>query len=302
MKVKYLPGFFENIAVVVMVFTLITCSLAQGSLRAQETSRQYTLDTLAPVSSRALRANVQHFGEPVRLKTDVTAESRIPPSELRVVCKFLGDERVEYPYTMPFEGALVPGYARKVDVELWHTTPGTGEKRVIWANTFSPEQISPTFDISKVRVQTASAKANAPAGHIGHITFHVQGLRVDFAKPVDARSNAVVTAFVDDLEVQDPVLDTEKTHLQICCSGSGTTGETSVKPSKIVLTGFFDQGAFTFTVRVQDAAKAVPKGSLKGKMLRGSLAVRLSVRLLNRRASRSATAAETILIPVELSL
>jgi hypothetical protein len=41
--------------------------------------------------------------------------------------------------------------------------------------------------------------------------------------------------------------------------------------------------------------------SLKGKTLRGTIGIKLQVKLLNRRAMRSTTTAETILVPVTLT-
>jgi hypothetical protein len=126
----------------------------------------------------------------------------------------------------------------------------------------------------------------------------VKNIRVDFAKPVDANGDKVITALVDDLQVADPSIDAGKTQMQFETTGKPDAAlNAALKPENITCSGFFNAGVFLVNVVIQK----LPKTALKGKTLRGMLGIRLNVTLLNRRATRSATKEETVLVPIALA-
>lgn len=256
------------------------------------------LESLAPKALASLASTVLYFGDNVRMSADIAAEANIPANELSIAYKFLGDERIEDAYRVPFVGALIPGYARKIEVEISRKLllASVAKKQVLWSNTYEVQQIAPTFDASKASVEATSGKGKSAKP--GDCSFAIKGLRVDFAKPVDADKNRVVTALVNDLEVTDPEADTAKTSLQFFTANTlDEKLSNAVKPEMVSVSGFFDAGVFLVTV----ALKGLPKMSLKGKTLRGTIGIKLQVKLLNRRAMRSASAVETMLVPVVLT-
>lgn len=252
------------------------------------------LEKIAPKAASVLRSTILYFGENVRFSSDIASEANIPARELLLTYKFSGDERIEAPYQAPFVGERIPGYARKVEVELYRTASGT-EKQLLWSNIYETQQIPPTFNTSQISIEATSGKGKAAKS--GECTFAIKGLRVDFAKPVDTEKNRVVTALVNDLEVAEPALDSLRTQIQFF-TGNKTDEKlnSALKAESMSIAGFFDAGVFLVTIGI----KNLPKGALKGKTLRGTIGIRLNVRLLNRRAMRSATAEETVLVPIEL--
>ncbi|MCU0428038.1 MAG: hypothetical protein MUF71_20695 [Candidatus Kapabacteria bacterium] len=263
-----------------------------GNIQAQ------SLENIAPQAVSKLRSTVLYFGEPIRIHADILREANIPEKELTIVTKFMGDEAVEAPFHEPFTGMIIPGYARKLDVEIRRTTVQStiATKHVLWHHTYDVQQIPPTFDASKASVENALSKGKAQK--IGECALVIKGVRVDFAKPVDFEKNAIVRALVNDLEIADPALDMTKTTLQFVSGGQKEDKfQTALKPENISISGFFDAGVFLLNVTL----KGLPKISLKGKTLQGTFAVKLSVTLQNRRAMRSATAYETILIPCSVT-
>lgn len=174
------------------------------------------LEIIAPKSASALRSTVLYFGENIRFVADIASEANIPAKELTLSYKFSGDERIEAQYETPFTGERIPGYARKVELEVYKGAANS-EKQLLWAHIYEVQQIPPTFTVTN-----ASAEATLSKGKLakpGECTFSIKGLRVDFAKPVDAEKNRVITALVNDLEVSEPELDTTKTSVQFL-SGS----------------------------------------------------------------------------------
>lgn len=277
---------------------LLVCISVWGAanvLNERLYGQEQALDKIAPKSVAALRSTVLFFGENVRFAADIAAEAHIPAQELTVFYQFSGDERIEAPYQAPFTGERIPGYARKVEVEFYRGS-GNAEKQLLWAHTFDVQQIPPTFNIAKASAETVSGKGKSIKP--GECTFVVKGLRVDFAKPVDTDKNRVVTALVDDLEIaDDPVLDAVKTSVQFFNGEKADEKMNSVlKAEMMSVSSFFDAGVFLVTVSI----KNLPKIALKGKTLRGTIGIKLSVKLLNRRAMRSATATETVIVPIAL--
>ncbi|MBL7990860.1 MAG: hypothetical protein JNN25_05445 [Candidatus Kapabacteria bacterium] len=252
------------------------------------------LEKIAPKAASVLRSTILYFGENVRFSSDIASEANIPARELLLTYKFSGDERIEAPYQAPFVGERIPGYARKVEVELYRTASGT-EKQLLWSNIYETQQIPPTFNTSQISIEATSGKGKAAKS--GECVFAIKGLRVDFAKPVDTEKNRVVTALVNDLEVAEPALDSSRTQIQFF-TGNKTDEKlnSALKAESMSIAGFFDAGVFLVTIGI----KNLPKGALKGKTLRGTIGIRLNVRLLNRRAMRSAAAEETVLVPIEL--
>ncbi len=256
------------------------------------------LESLAPKAAASLAATVLYFGDNVRMSADIAAEANIPTNELSIAYKFLGDERIEDAYRMPFVGALIPGYARKIEMEISRKPllASVAKKQVLWSNTYEVQQIAPTFDASKASVEATSGKGKSAKP--GDCSFAIKGLRVDFAKPVDADKNRVITALVNDLEVTDPEADAGKTSLQFFTANTlDEKLSNAVKSAMMSVSGFFDSGVFLVNITL----KGLPKTSLKGKTLRGTVGIKLQVKLLNRRAMRSATAADTILVPIALT-
>ncbi len=274
-----------------VLFILLSSSLVLcGNLYGQGKE----LEKIAPKAASALRSTILYFGDNVRFSSDIATEANIPARELLLAYKFSGDERIEVPYQTPFVGERIPGYARKVEVELYRTATGT-EKQLLWSNIYETQQIPPTFNISRVSIEATSGKGKTAKP--GECTFAIKGLRVDFAKPVDAEKNRVVMALVNDLEVAEPVLDSSQTRLQFFAGNKADEKlNSALKPEFMSISGFFDAGVFLVTMGI----KNLPKVSLKGKTLRGTIGIKLNVKLLNRRAMRSATAEETVLVPIEL--
>lgn len=256
------------------------------------------LEKIAPKCASTLASTVLYFGENVQFSADIASEAHFPANELVLSYKFSGDERVEVPYQAMFRGELIPGYARKVEVEISRKQPNstTASKQLLWAHTYEVQQTPPTFDVSKVSMEVTTPKGKA--AKIGECAFAIKGLRVDFAKPVDADKNRVILALVNDLEISEPQIDTAKTQLQFFTADKREESlSNALRLTSMSLSGFFDAGVFLVNIGM----KNLPKLPLKGKALRGTLGIKLSVKLLNRRAMRSATAEETILIPISLT-
>jgi hypothetical protein len=256
---------------------------------------QMPLETLAPKASSNLASTVLYFAAPVTFSPDIAAEARIPAGELTLMVKFMGDEKTEAKYVPNQAGMRIPGYARKLDVEIFRT-PLVGDKTSLWKRTFEPQQTPPDFSIKNVSVEAAFGRGKA--AKLGECSFTVKNIRVDFAKPVDANGDKIITALVDDLQVADPSIDAGRTQMQFEAAGKPDAAlNAALKPENITCSGFFNDGIFLVNVVVQK----LPKAALKGKVLRGTLGIRLNVTLLNRRATRSATKEETVLVPIALA-
>ncbi|TAE32753.1 MAG: hypothetical protein EAZ92_01235 [Candidatus Kapaibacterium sp.] len=280
-----------------LVFTLFLPVFCwnDGGTAVRVVARQ-TLETLAPKAAQNLALTKLFFGQPIVFSAEIAAESGISAQELRLVYKFLGDTKIDVPYLPMQAGMRIPGYARKVDVEIIRVqSDAKREKIVLWKQIFEPEQIPPDFILSQMRVEpTSRAKSTLSS----ECAFTVRTIKVDFAKPVDAQGENVITALVDDLQVSEPSIDTAATHLAFETAGKIDNALTqAIKPANITCTGFFNNGFFLINAVIGK----LPKVSLKGKTLRGTLGLRLSVTLLNRRASRSAAKEETIRVPILLT-
>jgi hypothetical protein len=279
-----------------LVWAVLVCLYAVVAANAQVPNASMPLEALAPKAASNLASTVLYFASPVAFTYDIATEAGIPANELTLMYKFMGDEKIETKYVPNQAGMRIPGYARKLDVEIFRTQKGS-EKSSLWKHTFEPQQTPPDFRINNVRVEAASG--NGKSAKAGECSFSVNNIRVDFAKPVDANGDKITTALVDDLQVGEPSIDAPETNLQFESAGKPDTAlNVALKPEHITCSGFFNDGAFLVNVVVQK----LPKISLKGKVLRGTLGIRLNVTLLNRRATRSATKEETVLVPISLTL
>ncbi len=258
-------------------------------------SAQQPLETLAPKAVQNLASTKLFFGVPIVFSAEIAAESTIPAKELLVSIKFLGDTKIEMPYLPKQEMMRVPGYARKVEVEILRMQDdGKKEKTLLWKQTIEPEQTPPDFVLSQIKTELTSRTKSSPTSECA---FTVRNIKVDFAKPIDTQAEKVITALVDDLQVAEPSIDAAKTELTFETAGKTDIARTqAIKPANITCSGFFNDGLFLVNV----VLGKLPKTMLKGKTLRGTLGIRLSVTLLNRRATRSATKDETILVPILL--
>jgi hypothetical protein len=278
------------------LFILLLCSIDHAAA-------QTPLEALAPKAAAQLVSTNLFFAAPVQFSANIAEESNIPARELLLVYKFMGDEKVEVPYVPNQAGIRIPGYARKLDVEIvrvGNTTAKHGERTLLWKHTFEPQQTPPEFSVKNASVEAASDKGKPQKS--GECTFTVKNIRVDFAKPVDVNGDRVITALVDDLQVAEPSIDASSTTLQFESAGKPDAAlnaslQQSVLAKNCTSSGFFNEGIFLVTINIRN----LPKTSLKGKILRGTLGIRLNVTLLNRRASRSATKEETVIVPIALA-
>ena len=277
--------------------------MSSGIEREAKADSAQALEKIAPKSAAELAASVFYFGTPARLNIDIAGEAGIPAEELRISYKFTGDLPVERPYSTPFESELIPGYSRTLDLRIVRAkSDATGDKRqeeVLWERRFETRQTPPVFETANASVEILSPKGKSAKPSSGECSFAVKGVRVQFAKPIDAEQGKQVLALVNDLEVAEAAFDKEATRLQFFSAGDKPDDafNSALASANISVSGFFDSGVYLFTVVV----KNLPKSALKGKKLRGSLGIRLGVKLLNRRAMRSAEIEETLIIPVSLS-
>ena len=264
---------------------------------------QMPLETLAPKAASQLASTTLFFAAPVQFSANIAEEARIPANELLLTYKFLGDTKIEMPYAPNQAGMRIPGYARKLDVEIVRVSnkaAHNSEQTLLWKHTFEPQQTPPEFSVKNTSIEAASGKGKIQKS--GECAFAVKNIRVDFAKPVDVNGDRIITALVDDLQIADPSIDAAATTLQFESSGKpdaalNTALQQSVLAKNSTCSGFFNDGIFLLNVSIRN----LPKTSLKGKVLRGTLGIRLNVTLLNRRASRSATKEETVLVPIVLT-
>lgn len=260
------------------------------------------LEKIAPKSASELAAHSFYFGTPARLNVDIAGESGIPAEELRISYKFTGDPPIERPYSMPFEGELIPAYSRTLDVAILRVAESGADasrrRQILWEGRFEPRQTPPVFETAKASVELLSPKGkNAKPGEC---SFALKGVRVLFAQPIDAEQGKQIVALVNDLEVAEAGIDKEATRLQFFTANDKPDDalNAALQSASISVSSFFDSGVYLLTVVV----KNLPKSALKGKKLRGSVGIRLGVKLLNRRAMRAAEIEETLVLPVALSM
>lgn len=259
------------------------------------------------------------FGKRLIVRSALPPEAELPLQQF-FIDYTLGNERTvaDNPYTQQFSGPYIPASAKKVKVAVIWKYPETGERVPLFSKDIEPDQAAPDVilinpivevkssggtDVPKVR-RSSSKKPVTPA----NFQLSIKGIIVDYEVPVDAdnkdpQNSKSLKATVDMVEAgSDAEIDYADPNTKLVIYNGDEPDPTSswaVSGNTFFITsGVYSEGTFPITVQVKDLP---PKPSAESRILRGIVMVKVGARIVNRKAGKSSTVANTS-IPVPINI
>lgn len=275
--------------------------------------------TLDPKSMRALSSLKLYYGKRLSLRSNLLAEAELPLQQFKIDYQLGNEKKMQDNIFNPsWTGPYIPAAAKKVKTDIVWIYPPTGERVPLFSKETTPEQTPPDIACntaiaelksggaveSKVK-KTSSKKPVQP----NNFQVSVKGIVVDFEVPLDAdnkdpNASKSVKATLGDVE---PTGDAEvdynspETVLRIYNGDEpdATSTWTASATNFGVISGSFDasSGVFPLTVQVKDLP---PKPPSESRILRGTIAVKVGAKIVNRKAGTSAAVSSVCVITVNI--
>jgi len=275
--------------------------------------------SLDPKSMRALSGLKLYYGKRLSLRSNLLAEAELPLQQFKIDYQLGNEKKMQDNIFNPsWTGPYIPAAAKKVKTDIVWIYPPTGERVPLFSKETTPEQTPPDIGCntaiaelksggaveSKVK-KTSSKKPVQP----NNFQVSVKGIVVDYEVPLDAdnkdpNASKSVKATLGDVE---PTGDAEvdynspETVLRIYNGDEpdATSTWTASATNFGVISGSFDasSGVFPLTVQVKDLP---PKPPSESRILRGTIAVKVGAKIVNRKAGTSAAVSSVCVITVNI--
>jgi hypothetical protein len=274
---------------------------------------------LDPRSMKALANLKLYYGKRLSFRGKLPLEAELPLQQFKIDYQ-LGNEKKmqDNPFSESYVGPNIPASAKKVKIDVVWIYPGTGARVPLIAKEVTPEQTPPDISCQSAIAELKSSGSEAPKKKAtgkkpvqpGNFQVSIKGIGVDFEVPIDADNKDVnasksIKATLGEVEADGPAdidYNAPETKLTIfngdepdptaVWSASGTTFG--------IITGDFDpaSGTFPITIQVKDLPSKPPTET---RILRGTIAVKVGAKIVNRKAGTSAKSqAPPCIIPINI--
>ncbi|MCS6809110.1 MAG: hypothetical protein RML40_10125 [Bacteroidota bacterium] len=259
-------------------------------------------------SMKTLAATKLYYGKRLSLRSKLLPEAELPLQQFKIDYQ-LGNEKknADNPYSESWVGPNIPATAKKVKVDIVWVYPATGERVPLFSREIQPDQTPPEIAcmnaVAELKSSSAAetARGRRPTGkkpvRPNDFQIVIKGIGVDYEVPIDAdnrdpAASKSIKATLNDVEpVGDAEVDynSQDTQLRIYNGDEPDPTSTWVPNASTfsVVTGAFDAstGVFPVVISVKDLP---PKPPGESRILRGTVAIKVGAKIVNRKAGASA--------------
>jgi hypothetical protein len=257
-----------------------------------------------------------YYGKRFSIRSQLPAEAQLPLQQFKIDYQLGNEPKVlDNVYSESWVGPNIPASAKKVTYAIVWVYPLTGERVPLFSAEVRPEQTPPDITsngaTAEYRLPQTDQTQIPPQGTTQNTTFDIviKGIDVDFEVPIDAdnstpNSSKSIRATLNDVEAEEVTIDyrSPETMLRIY-NGYEIDKSTQWTPTDTTLRivkGQFDftTGGFSIVIRAK-LPNIIPN---EYRILRGTVALNVKAKILNRRAGVSAVSSSpqpvvTITIP-----
>ncbi len=290
-----------------------------GKTDTASTDLKVLQSSLDPKSMKQLAGLKLYYGKRLSLRSKMLADAELPLQQFKIDYQ-LGNEKKnqDNPYGESWVGPNIPAAAKKVKTDIVWIYPPTGERVPLFTKETTPEQTPPDIACTSAIAElksggTVESKGKKPSGkkpvQPNNFQVAVKGISVDFEVPLDAdnkdpNASKSVKATLGDVEpTGDAEIDynSPETVLRIYNGDEpdATSTWTASATNFGVISGSFDasSGAFPLTIQVKDLP---PKPPSESRILRGTIAIKVGAKIVNRKAGTSAAVSSVCVISVNI--
>lgn len=271
-------------------------------------------------SMKAISSLKLYYGKRLAFRAKLPGEAELPLQQFKIDYQ-LGNEKKmqDNPFAESYIGPNIPASAKKVKMEVVWINPGTGERVPLLSKEVTPEQTPPDISCQNVVAEMKPSGTEAPKKKAtgkkpvqpANFQIVIKGIGVDYEVPIDADNKDPLTsksikATLGEVEADGPAdidfADATNTKLIIyngdepdptaAWSATGTTFG--------IINGEFDAGTGTFPITIQ-VKDLPPKPPGETRILRGTIAVKVGAKIVNRKAGTSAKSqSQSCIIPINI--
>ncbi|TAE30366.1 MAG: hypothetical protein EAZ92_04580 [Candidatus Kapaibacterium sp.] len=273
---------------------------------------------LDPKTMKAIAGLKLYYGKRLAFRAKLPLEAELPLQQFKIDYQ-LGNEKKmqDNPFSESYVGPNIPASAKKVKMEVVWINPGTGERVPLLSKEVTPEQTAPDIACQSAIAEMKSDNTQAPkkkaAGKkpVPPANFQVtiKGISVDYEVPIDAdnkdpNASKPIKATLGEVEAEGPAdidFGAAETKLTIYNGdepdplGAWTANATTFG----ITSGEFDAttGSFPIIIQVKDLP---PKPPGETRILRGTIAVKVGAKIVNRKAGVSNKVSQSCIIPINI--
>lgn len=280
-----------------------------GKTDTASTDLKVLPSSLDPKSMKTLAGTKLYYGKRLALRSRLLADAELPLQQFKIDYQ-LGNEKKnqDNPYSESWVGPNIPAAAKKVKTDIVWVYPPTGERVPLFSREATPEQTPPEISCSNAITELKSSGSveggkggRKPSGkkpvQPNNFQIVIKGIGVDYEVPLDADNKDIaasksVKATLGDVEpTGDAEIDYNSTDTVLRIYNGDEPDATSTWTATAttfgVVVGSFDasSGAFPITIQVKDLP---PKPPAESRILRGTIAVKVGAKIVNRKAGASA--------------
>ena len=270
-------------------------------------------------SMRALSGLKLYYGKRLSLRSNLLAEAELPLQQFKIDYQLGNEKKMQDNIFNPsWTGPYIPAAAKKVKTDIVWIYPPTGERVPLFSKETTPEQTPPDIGCNTAIAELKSGGAVESKGkktsskkpvQPNNFQVSIKGIVVDYEVPLDAdnkdpNASKSVKATLGDVEpTGDAEIDynSPETVLRIYNGDEpdATSTWTASATNFGVISGSFDasSGVFPLTVQVKDLP---PKPPSESRILRGTIAVKVGAKIVNRKAGTSAPVSSVCVITVNI--
>jgi hypothetical protein len=262
--------------------------------------------TLERKSDVVFKAMKLFYGKRLSVRSKLLAAAELPLAQFKIDYK-LGNEKIvqDNVYAESWTGPNIPASAKTVDVNIVWIYPGTNERVPIATAKVTPQQTVPEISCSAATSEQKSSGTDTPKKKTSgkkpvqpnNFQIVIKGIGVDYEVPIDAdnkdpNASKSLKATLGDVEPNgDAEIDYNNpdTVLRVYNGDEPDPTSTWVVNGTTfgIINGAFDasSGAFPVTIQVKDLP---PKPPGESRVLRGTVAIKVGAKIVNRKAATSA--------------
>jgi hypothetical protein len=270
-------------------------------------------------SMKALSTLKLYYGKRLAFRAKLPSEAELPLQQFKIDYQ-LGNEKKmqDNPFAESYVGPNIPASAKKVKMDVVWINPGTGERVPLLSKEVTPEQTPPDISCQNVVAELKPSGTEGPKKKAtgkkpvqpSNFQVVIKGISVDYEVPIDAdnkdpNASKSIKATLGEVEADGPadidyaapetkliIYNGDEPDPTAAWSATGTTFS--------MTSGEFDaaSGTFPITIQVKDLP---PKPPAETRILRGTIAVKVGAKIVNRKAGTSAKSqAPPCIIPINI--
>ena len=243
-----------------------------------------------------------YYGKRISLRSKLPAEAELPLQQFKIDYQLGNESKVlDNAYSESWVGPNVPASAKSVKYAIVWVYPLTGERVPLFSAEVRPEQtpldILSNYATAEYKLPDADRVQSSSQGTTQSTTFDIviKGIDVEYDVPIDAdnsnpNASKSIRATLGDVEAEAVTIDyaSPETVLRIY-NGDEIDKSTQWRPTDTtfrIVKGQFDPatGSFSIVIRAE-MPHIIPNES---RILRGTVALNVQAKIVNRRAGVSA--------------